>query len=405
MAPSGKSSSHRREVGGILKSGGLLSVGIAAGGVLTLAFSLIATRFYGTKEFSSLAALLNVGAVAGVASAGVQNSVMFDIIAHGSLRVVGRHLRHLLVASLMLIALSPAVAPFLRVSGVSAAGAMLFSALTLLSCLPVAILLAQRRLLPIALLNFLQAALRILLLLLCRHLTPAGATLVASCSAVTIGALAMLVASRRGDILPADSSTTPLKGRFVQYGLGAVLFLPITVPTWLARHYLSPESAGVVALAVLLGSTIVMFAGPVTSVVTPRVRGGERGRFVSFGAWVTVAFASFATLGLAVLAPVLLPRWEGAALPGLTTDFIPVALGACLWSLALYATWVDIAAGGRSPIYLSGAVVTLLAQVAWAILAPSRASLTWGPALSGVLFGLAALIEHRRHSSLGPSAG
>ena len=404
MAPSANSSSPLGEAKGVLKFGGMLSTGIAAGGVLTLAFNLIATQLYGTRQFSSLSALLNLGAVAGVASAGVQNSIMFDVIAHGSLGVVRRHLRHLLIASAALFVFTPVVASFLRVSAESAAGALLFAALTLLGCVPVAILLAQRRLLPLALFNFLQAGLRILLLLGGRHLTPAAATLAASCGAVTLGALAMLAASRRGVVLPSEESTVPLRGRFVQYGLGAVLFLPVTIPTWLARHYLAPATAGVIALAVLLGSTIVMFAGPVTSVVTPRVRAGQRGRFIVIGAWTTGLFALVAAVGLAVLAPVLLPRWEGGALPGFATTFVPIAFGACFWSFDLYGVWVDIAAGGRALVYLAGALGALIVQVLWVIVDPSIVALSWGSVLSGLLFGAVVLKEHHPYSTLGSSA-
>ena len=207
--------------------------------------------------------------------------------------------------------------------------------------------------------------------------------------------------------VPVSGEATPVVSpvQFGQYALGSVLFLPVSIPTWLARHFLDPTQAGVFSLAVLLASTIVMFAGPVTSVVTPRVRAGERGHLLRQGAWLTGVFAVVSGLGLLAAAPLVLPSLESTPLPGLRGYLIPLCVGAILWSLALYGTWIDVAARGRALGFTVATVVGLGAQLLFAWIAPSSFSLAWGPALSGLLYGLLVLFEHYRHSSLGPSAG
>ncbi len=397
--------STRTGVGALFAAGSTLSMGIAAGGVLTLVFSLLVTRYFGAREYSTLAPLLSFGAIAGVASAGVQNAIMFDIVTHNSFRVVVRHLRSLGVASLVVVALGPFVAGYLRVSLVSAFAALTFAAVTLVSCVPVAMLLARRRILSLSLFNFLQALLRVAVLIPLRHGSPVTVTFAASLGAVLVGGFGMLGVALKS--VPVSGEATPVVSpvQFGQYALGSVLFLPVSIPTWLARHFLDPTQAGVFSLAVLLASTIVMFAGPVTSVVTPRVRAGERGHLLRQGAWLTGVFAVVSGLGLLAAAPLVLPSLESTPLPGLRGYLIPLCVGAILWSLALYGTWIDVAARGRALGFTVATVVGLGAQLLFAWIAPSSFSLAWGPALSGLLYGLLVLFEHYRHSSLGPSAG
>ena len=393
-------SEHRHEVTAgwatLLGAGSFLSVGIAAGGILTLALNLLLARYFGTREYSTLAPLLSFGALAGVASAGVQNAIMFDIVSHGTFSVVKRHLGHLVVVSAVLMALSPLVAVALKVSLTSAIVAMVFASATLLSCVPVAMLLANRRVTAIAGWNFLQALIRLLAVVPFRHGNPVTVAFAASFGAVAVGVPGMLTSALRNESSPRRASgDTPVQ--IIQYALGAILFLPVSVPTWFARRVLNPSDAGVVALAVVVASTIAMFAGPVTSVVTPRIRSGERHTIISRGAWLTGLFAGTAGVVLVVAAPVILPHVESTSLVNFASYLVPLAGGAVVWSLALYFTWVDVAARGRAGYYLLGCLGALVIQAAAAWAVSSAPSITWGPLLSGVVYGIAVFVEFRRH--------
>ncbi|NNN02693.1 MAG: hypothetical protein HKL87_01675 [Acidimicrobiaceae bacterium] len=339
------------------------------------------TRYYGAGEYSTLGSLLSFGALAGVASTGIQNAIMFDIVAHHSFGVVTHHLKRLGVVGIALMATSPLVAHFLRVSIVSAAGGLAFAVITLWSCVPVAMLLAHRRVVSIAVLNFAQAVVRVAAIVPLRHAHPVVSTLVVSMGAALVGASGMAISA-------LSSESTPLSGvreqgtPIAQYLLGGILFLPIMIPTWLARHTLDATRAGTFALAVLLGTTVVMFAGPVTSVVTPRVRDGERGRVVRDGLLITGIFALGAALMVRLAAPVILPRIESAPLYGLTSDLGPLLIGSVVWSLALYLTWVDVAGHGEAKASVGLAAGATGVEVGVALAFPSESVLKWGPSLS-----------------------
>lgn len=383
----------------LVKSGTFLAGGIAVAGILTVVFNFLVTRIDGPTVYSSIAPLLNIGAVAGVASAGVQNTALSAIVTQRSFQPLQRQSQHLAFFSIALLLLTPIIAIFLRVSYPASVTSLVFAGVTLLSCLPVAMLMSRSLFASFVALNLGVAVARIAGIVYFRRFDPVITALVISITAIAAGAVLMAWLAMRGSHEYRESPSSASiyeSGGLGKYLLGVVLYLPIALPTWTARHDLSPKEAGIFSLAALMGTTIVMFAGPVTSVVISRLNREDSWRTIKSGAWLTLTFAVVSSLAIIFGAPFVLSKVFTIATNGIGAFLPPLCIGAVCWSIISYLTWVRASQSGKSSLFIIGAIAAILIEVVAPLVIHKSLLIAWTPAIGAAVYAVCWLILRAR---------
>jgi hypothetical protein len=389
----------RLNASSLLYSGTILVIGGGLGGIVNAIFSLLLIRVSSTSTYSSAGPLLALGTVAASASVGIEYVAISMITKANSFTPVLRQLLRLAIPATLALSLTPLASSFLNVSNVEAFLGILLASLTLVAALPTAMLLARGMLLASVSIALAEAVVRCFALLLAHKVEPVQLALWASVVVTAVGAGIMAVYAvirDRKNAVPQSILEHSGEGQLWKSVLALGLYLPITLPTWMARHWLPNDVAGVVSFAVFLGSGVMMFAGPVTSALMPRLHAVTERSSIRRGAALTLAFALLASFGVVLVGPLLLPSLVTSPLPHLTRCLIPACLGGTGWAVAAYFTWVKSANGAPSGIFIGAAVIGIMFEWILGSTLNSAAAITWSPILALAVFGIAFLFPRRK---------
>ncbi len=387
----------------LLHSGTILVVGAGLGGVINAIFNLLFLRVTSPSLYSSVGPLLAIGTLCASASVGIEYVAISLITRANSYAPVVRQLFRLALPSVLALALTPLVSSYLHVSGLNAFLGILLGSLTLFAALPTAMLVARGMLVASVTIAFIEAVVRCCSLVFAHEVDPVFLALVASVGVTAVGGLIMaLYAMRRSrGAIPRETAHHGGDSQLLKSLLAIGLYLPLTIPTWMARHFLSAEVAGVIAFAAFLGSGVMMFAGPVTSALIPRTKAiGEKATIRS-GAMLTLAFALLAAIVVMVAGPLIFPSLVGAPLPGFREALIPLCVSGTLWAVAAYFSWVLSANGHSSLLFTLAAVFGIAAELMVSSFVHSQAAITWSPLLALGVYAMAfVVIRFRKQKAI-----
>ena len=295
--------------------GGMVFVGASiAVGLSNFVFHVVLSRLLGPSGYGALGALLNVTAVLTIPLAAVQVTVAQSVARRpdpSDAPPLGRLLRMSALAALIGVGVWLAATPTIdRFFHLHTPGATIVLGLWLIPTLPAAVmegvLLGQRRFRVVGIGQLLGGGLARL---------AAGVVLVELGMGVLGGVFATVFAGLV--ILAVYSaalrSTLGRRGRFVPRAGDAMLSvtslggaaLLTSIDVWLARHFLSAESAGLFTAAATAGRIALFLPGAITLVYFPRLAAsggrGSEARKVLARATGLVAGVGFAIAGLVAL--------------------------------------------------------------------------------------------------------
>ncbi len=379
----------RLNASSLLHSSSILVVGGGLGGIVNAIFNLLLIRVSSTSTYSSAGPLLALGTIAASASVGIEYVAVGMITRTNSFAPVLRQLVRLAIPATLALGLTPLASSFLNVSNLEAFLGILLASLTLIAALPTAMLVARGMLFAAVSIALAEAVLRCFALLLAHRVQPVQLALWSSV-AVTGGGAALMalyaIMRDRSNAAPREPLDRVGEGQLWKSVLALGLYIPITLPTWLARHSLPNDVAGVITFAAFLGSGVMMFAGPVTSALIPRIQAVADRASVRRGAVLTFGFAVVASLGVIVVGPLVLPSLVASPLPELNRYLIPACLAGIGWSVAAYFTWVRSANGESSRVFIASATAGIVLEVILGSLLDTPTSITWSPLLALLIY-------------------
>jgi len=378
----------------VVRSGILLALGIGTTGVLNAVFSLVLTRLAGPAVYSAGGPLLSLGTAAAAASVGIEYAAAASIVRSRSFAPLSDQVKRLMPFCLIVFALTPAVSSLLHVSVLLSIMAMVLLVTTLAAAIPIAMLLARGLVWPLAVVAIAEAVVRVVIFVPFAHAAPLEAALGSSIGVTVLGGVAMAAYAVLSARFHARSAIQeePVRSDQVAKSLLALgLYLPLVLPMWFARHLLLPERAGVLALAALLASGVAMLAGPVTSVVVPRVAAGIGRSEIRRGALLCGGIALFAAVCVFVLAPLVLPVLVASPMAGLSSVLGPLCLAGIGWAVAGYFAWVRVVQGERPHRFVAASVLGIGAQACLAFAVAGSLAVSAGPLLALGVFAVALL--------------
>lgn len=375
-----------------LQSSLFLVVASGVGAALNLTFSLVFLRMVGANQYSMAAPLLTTGAVAATAAIGVQYLVAAFAARSRSLIPAVRQMIAILVLGTPLLILAPVIASFLHIdSNVPVLLATLLFVCTFAASIPIGMLLGRGCFRTLGVISILIPTVRVLSFIPFIHHEPIDAALVISILVTVLGAFAMAVIASNSDSWQPVPISSELKLRKIQWigrsAIGLGLFLPFVIPTWLARADLQPGQAANVALAALLSAGALMLAGPVISVVVPKVALGVGRGLLNSAALLSVALAMTSAFGIWLIGPfatVHLFHHSSQGLGGPLTMLIIAVPG---WALISYWIWIGVTEGRRISRYLVALFIGESAQVITSSLVHSTMGVSAGPLVALVVSG------------------
>nr|MDA8207416.1 glycosyltransferase [Actinomycetota bacterium] len=268
-------------------------------------------------------------------------------------------------------------------------------AVTLIAAIPTAALLALGRVRALAVLATLEALMRFALFIPVASGAPISGALLSSIAVTGLGAISMWIWAVRagplnelGNDTANDGASGGLLSRTV---LSLVLYLPIVIPTWFARHLLSVRAASKVAIAAYVATGIYALIGAITSAVIPRISVRANKHAEKLGILLAIAVGGFGALISVLAGPPVLALATGASMGGMRVPIGLLSAGALLWSVVSYLAWtrvtrsrrfgtwlavtsVSVAVGAAAvylyPTAIGASMVTLLSAATTAILLP-----------------------------------
>ena len=386
----------RLNASSLLHSGSILVIGAGLGGIVNAIFNLLLIRVSSTSTYSSAGPLLALGTVAASASVGIEYVAIGMITKTNSYSPVLQQLLKLAIPTTLALGLTPLASNFLNVSNLEAFLGILLASLTLVAALPTAMLVARGMLLASVSIALAEAIFRCFALLLANNIEPVQLALWSSVAVTGGGAAIMAVYAilrDRGNAAPKETLNHVGEGQLWKSVLALGLYIPITLPTWLARHSLPNDLAGVISFAAFLGSGVMMFAGPVTSALMPRIQAVAERASIRRGAILTFGFAAIASIGVIVVGPLVLPSLVSSPLPELTRYLIPACLSGIGWAVAAYFTWVRSANGASSNPFIATAAAGIVLEWIFGSVLDTPTAITWSPLLALLIYCFAFLVS------------
>ena len=337
---------------------------LGVSGVGILIYGLLVLRFNGLQEFSVTGPLLGLSLLAIASSLWVARITIDGVTEANSLEPAARQVRALRVRILLSFVMTPLLTAFLHAGWLNVFLGLALANTVLLTAIPIAALVARRRVDVVMSILLLQGA-AILLLLAFSPANSGIATmlLIPLFATLSSGLIMTLVALWLNSLTPEPSPDADLWSPRPTHlrPPGASVCAPILVVMFQARHALPAVSAGVVTLAALLGTCVVLVAGlGIASWMAPPV-GVERRAIIIRGAETSLVVATGLAGAAIWLGPLILPSIVGRLLPGLFGDLIPLCLAGLAWSAVTFASWVRVSRGGSGYPFVvaSGLAVAL----------------------------------------------
>jgi len=383
---------ERLNASSLLRSGSILVIGAGLTGLVNALFNLLFVRVTSPSTYSSVGPLLALGTLCASASVGIEYVAISLISQSKSYQPIIRQFLRLVIPSALALFLTPFVSSYLHVSGISAFLGILLGSVTLLAALPLAMLVARGMLIAAVLIGLLEASFRCLALVFAHSIDPVLLGLSVSLGVTVIGGgiMALYALRQSRESTPRSSSKKSGKGQLQKSLLALGLYLPLTLPTWLGRHLLPTETAGIVAFAAFLGSGVMLFAGPVTSALMPRTKAITESATIRHGALLTTGFAALASVLVIAAGPTLFPHLVATPLPHLSASLVPLCLSGTGWAVAAYFSWVGSANGHSTTLLVWAALVSNLTEWVVASAVGTKSAILWSPLLALAIY-LAAM--------------
>ncbi|MDA8101862.1 MAG: glycosyltransferase [Nitrospiraceae bacterium] len=363
----------------VLSSGVVLAIAALAAGIPNAAFGLVFVRLAGAGAWSIASPLLGLGASAAIISTGIVYATTTDVVRAGTTAVARPALAKLLKILLFTPLCAPLIDHFLRLGSVWLAllSVVLFG-VTLIAAIPTAALLALGRVRALAVLATLEALVRFALFIPVASGAPISGALLSSIAVTGLGAMAMWVwAVRSGPLDPLGYDTAgdePSAGLLSRTILSLVLYLPIVIPTWFARHLLSVRSASKVAIAAYVATGIYSLIGAVTSAVIPKISVRANRHAERLGVLLAIGIGALVALVSVLAGPPVLALATGASMEGMRTPIGYLSAGALLWSVVSYLAWTRVTRSGRFGTWLFVTSVAVVVGTAAVFAHPTSAT-------------------------------
>lgn len=361
----------------VLSSGVVLAIAALSAGIPNAAFGLVFVRLAGANAWSVASPLLGLGASAAIISTGIVYATTTDIIRTGTTSVARPAIAKLLKFLLFTPLCAPLIDHFLHLGSIRLAllSVVLFG-VTLIAAIPTAALLALGRVRAIAVLATLEALIRFALFTPIASAAPISGALLSSIAVTGFGAMAMwLWAVRAGPLgdLGRDSvGDEPSKGLLSRTVLSLVLYLPIVIPTWFARHLLSVNSASKVAMAAYVATGIYSLIGAVTSAVIPKISLRANKHAVKLGILLAIGIGGFGAIVSVLAGPPVLALATGVPMNGVRVLIGYLSAGALLWSVISYLTWTRVTRSGRFGAWLFATSIAVVVGATAAYARPTE---------------------------------
>ncbi len=337
---------------------------LAMSGIGILVYGLLVLRFNGLSEFSVTGPLLSLSLLALASSLWVARITIDGVSQANSLEPAARQVRALRMRILFSFLMTPLLAAYLNSGSLNVLLGIALANTVMLEAIPIAALVVRRHVDVVLAILLLQGAAILLFLALAPSKSGIATMLLIPLLATLAGGLILtMVALWLNSLTPEPSADGDLWSPRPTHlrPPGASVCAPILVVMFEARHSLSSISAGVMSLAALLGTGVVLVAGlGIATWMAPPV-GDERRAIIIRGAEASL-FVAAGLAGAAIwLGPLILPSVIGSPIPGLFGDLIPLCLAGLAWSVVTFASWVSVSRGGSGYPFVvaSGMAVTL----------------------------------------------
>jgi biofilm PGA synthesis N-glycosyltransferase PgaC len=336
-----------------------------------VAFHVLAARKTNVSTYGLIATLLSLGFLASSIGAGLQYAVARHAAAPGRdpRGVLGRSLWSclpILGAVGAATLLGSSVSGYLHATPKAIDATLLYFAVTIVSAIPVGVLMAQRRFGVLAATTFVGSGFRFLLaLVMGLHSDPSVVALMTSCYATLLAATlntGAVVLRRRSGTL-AQYRHEP-RGAVRAEGsrlavLGACLWATWLLPISFARHFLSRAQAGHFSVGHLAGSSLLYLASPIATAYFPTIMKSKNRNAVVTGLLATAAVGLAGAVGLGLVGPLVFSGLFGVAFPPSHLLFLALGVSAAACSIGSYLLWTS-RARQSIPRYIPIGVITAL---------------------------------------------
>jgi biofilm PGA synthesis N-glycosyltransferase PgaC len=316
-------------------------------------FHALAAHKTNVSTYGLIATLLSLGFLASSIGAGLQ----YAVARHAAQR--GRDPRGVLLRSLwscvpLLVAVAAAtaiaspLAGYLRSSSVAIDATLLYFVVTIVSALPIGVLMAQRRFGVLALTTAIGSGARLVLALAMGiHNNSEVVALMSSTYATVLaaGLNTAVVVFRR---IPGEVGTYRHEPRGAVRAegtrlaiLGACLWATWLLPVTFARHYLTAKNAGHFSVGSVSGSSLLYLAAPIATAYFPTILRTKSRRAVLAGLFATAAVALVGAGGLGVFGPFVFRHLLGQTFPPSHLLFLELGLSAAACSIGSYVLWTS----------------------------------------------------------------
>jgi len=386
---------------------------LGAAAVLNLlgnvAFHVLAARKTDVSTYGLIATLLSLGIVASALGSGLQYVVARHAAIPGSdpRGVLGRSVWSLVPILVCVALVGFAAGPastYLHAGSPAAVDAGLFYfGATIVSAVPVGVLMAQQRFGIIAASVALSVVLRVGLALVLGLSTDATVIALMTSAIATIGALIFNASA----IVFGGTLASTLKYRQEPRGavrsegirlafLGGCLWSTWLLPISFARHYLSGTRAGHFSVGHLAGSSLLFLAAPVATAYFPAIVRSHSRRPAATGLFLTAAVGLVGALGLGLLGPVVFTELFGVGFPPSHELFFYLGLSAAACAVATYVLWTSRARGTIPGAVPAGVLCALALELLLGIFGRhTSTALAISPAISISCGGVVGLVLYR----------
>ena len=384
----------------------VLAIAALSAGLPNAAFGLIFVRVVGPSAWSIASPLLGLGASAAVISTGIIFALTTSVVRAGNDAPARMAYRKIARPLLISPAIIPFMASFLRLpSMMFATLAVVLFAATLFAAIPVALLLAYGKVRAIAVIATAGALLRFALFLPMAHVAPVSDALLSSIAVTAMGSLAMWIwAVKTGPpVSTAPDSSHPhpdAVAMFPRTALALALYLPLVTPVWLGRHLLASSEAGSIAIGAYVATGVFSLAGAVTSAVIPKISAKASRNAEKAGMALTIGITAPAIVACWLLGPWAISFLTGSSAAEIRGPVVMLGIGALLWSLIAYLSWVRVTRGAKVGRYVAVATIAAFISSYVMVKVHTELAVATGPlvafAAASCLLALGATISRTR---------
>ncbi|HEV8064371.1 MAG TPA: glycosyltransferase [Acidimicrobiales bacterium] len=399
---------HRSAMAGTRKAAILLGLAAVFNLSGNVGFHVLAAHKTNVSTYGLIATLLSLGFLASAIGAGLQ----YAVARHAAQQ--GRDPRGVLLRSLwscgpLLLAVAAAtaiaapLAGYLKSSSTAIDATLLYFVVTIVSALPIGVLMAQRRFGVLATTTAVGSAARFLFAVLMGiHNNSEVVALMSSTYATVLiaGMNTAVVVFRR---IPGEVGTYRHEPRGAVRAegtrlaiLGACLWATWLFSLTFARHYLTAAAAGHFSVASISGSSLLYLAAPIATAYFPAILRSRSKRAALAGLMATAVVALVGAGGLALFGPLVFRNIYGQGYPPSHLLFLEMGISAAWCSIASYVLWTSRTKERIPP----GITVGVLTALAIEVLLGSfgghgQSFLALSPMVSISLGGVAGLAAYR----------